>query len=325
MSTITRHAPAPEPGVDPSNREAEPSIAVLVPCYNEEQTVGEVVRGFRRELPRARVIVGDNNSSDRTAEVAREAGAEVVFVGRQGKGAVMRALFRDVEADLYVMVDGDATYPPGQVHDLLAPVSSGRADMSVGNRMAGGGYDRENKRPFHSSGNRIVVFLINLLFRCRLTDILSGYRAFSRRFVKNCPILEDGFTLETTMTLHALDKLFTIVEVPIDYRDRPVGSESKLSTYRDGFLVLRAILWIFKDNKPLWFFLTLSTFLLAVSLVFVFASSTALTWLGAFVAMSGLILLVCGFVLDTMVKLQRESFEVNLMQQEGRRRDHGEP
>lgn len=297
--------------------EPPPSIAVLIPCYNEEQTIGDVVRGFSTELPGARIIVGDNNSSDRTSQVAQEAGAEVVFVGRQGKGAVVRALFRDIEADLYVMVDGDDTYPPEQVHSLLAEVTSGRADMAVGDRRAGGAYDRENKRPFHSLGNWTVVSLINLLFRCELRDILSGYRVFNRRFVKNCPILVDGFTLETTITLHALDKLFSISEVPIDYRDRPKGSESKLSTYRDGFLVLRAILWIFKDNKPLWFFLSLSILLLVAGAVFLALPGVASTWIGLLSAMSALIFLVCGFVLDTMVKLQRESFEVNLMQQDG--------
>lgn len=313
----------PEPS-DRDARKGTPRIVLLVPCYNEEQTVGEVVRSFRRELPGLRVVVGDNNSSDRTAQVAREAGAEVVPVRRQGKGAVVRKLFRTIEADIYIMVDGDATYPAEQVHELLEPVLRGDADMVVGDRLTEGHYHRENRRRFHGFGNRLVVRLINLLFGAHLSDILSGYRVFSRRFVKNCPVLEDGFTLETTMTLHALDKLFTIQEVPIAYRDRPEGSHSKLSTYRDGFLVLRSILWIFKDNKPLWFFLVLSVLLLLIAALTSLLDALVPGWVPLLLSLSGVVFLVCGFVLDTLVKFQRENFEVNLLQQEaGRERPQG--
>jgi len=301
-------------GSERGDGRAEPSIAVLIPCYNEAQTVGGVVRGFARELPMARIVVGDNNSDDGTGDEAERSGAEVIFVPRQGKGAVIRELFRAVDADIYVMVDGDLTYPASEVHTLLEPVLAGRADMAVGDRISEGHYTRENKRPLHSFGNNLVVGLINLLFRCNLRDIMSGYRVMTRRFVKNCPVLVNGFTLETTMTLHALDKLFQIEEVPITYRDRPAGSESKLSTLKDGFLVLRAILWIFKDNKPLYFFLGLAGLTVFVGVALLLATPPATSWLAGAAFLASLLLLVCGFVLDTMVKLQRESFEVNLMQ-----------
>ena len=293
----------------------ERSLAVLIPCYNEALTVQGVVQAFAKELPKARIIVGDNNSRDGTAQLAREAGAEVYHVGRQGKGAVIRELFRAVDADIYVMVDGDLTYPASEVSRLIAPVLEGRADMVVGDRISGGHYGRENQRSFHGFGNTLVVFLINLLFRCSLKDIMSGYRVMTRRFVKNCPVLVDGFTLETTITLHALDKLFAIEEVPVTYRDRPEGSTSKLSTLRDGFFVLRAILWIFKDNKPLIFFSGLAVLMGLASLTLITLGSTATSWFAAAAALSSLLLLVCGFVLDTIVKLQRESFEVNLLQE----------
>lgn len=293
-----------------------PSVVLLIPCYNEALTIGDVIEQFRRELPGLRVVVGDNNSSDGTAEIASRCGAEVIPVRRQGKGAVIRTLFRNIDADVYIMVDGDATYPADQIHDLLVPVVQGEADMVVGDRMAGGHYQRENQRPWHGFGNRLVVYLINVLFRTNLNDILSGYRVFSRRFVKNCPVLEDGFTLETTMTLHALDKLFVVREIPIYYRDRPEGSESKLSTYRDGFLVLRTILWIFKDNKPLWFFLVLSVVLFLVAAGVSALGSLFPVWLAPVVFLASAIGLACGFILDTLVKFQRENFEVNLMRDE---------
>ena len=229
-------------------------IAVIVPCYNEERTIGKVVADFRRELPDAVIYVGDNNSTDRSAHAAVEAGATVIPVYRQGKGAVARALFREVEADLYVMVDGDDTYPAAAVHALIEPVRAGRADMAVGDRRTAGGYRKQNPRPFHSFGNALVTRSINLLFRCRLNDIMSGYRVCGRTFIRNLTIPSDGFELETGMTLHALERRFTVVEVPIDYRDRPPDSFSKLRTFGDGFRVLREILWVYKDAKPLFFF-----------------------------------------------------------------------
>ena len=298
-------------------------IAVLVPCYNEERTIGKVVSDFRRELPDAAIYVGDNNSIDQTARAAADAGATVIPVYRQGKGAVARALFREVEADLYVMVDGDDTYPAADVHRLLAPVLSGRADMAVGDRRTTGGYGKHNPRRFHSFGNALVTHSINLLFRCRLSDIMSGYRASSRTFIKNLTIPADGFELETGMTLHALERRFTVVEVPIEYRDRPPDSFSKLRTFGDGFRVLREILWVYKDAKPLFFFSTLSvlTFVCALAIglpvVFEFMRTGLVPRFPRAILACGLavissLLLICGFILDTIVKLHRENYELQV-------------
>jgi len=298
-------------------------IAVIVPCYDEECTIGKVVGDFRRELPEAVIYVGDNNSTDRTARVAAEAGATVIPVYRQGKGAVARALFREVEADVYVMVDGDDTYPAAAVHKLIEPVRAGRADMAVGDRRAGGGYRNHNQRPFHSFGNALVTRSINLLFRCRLNDIMSGYRACSRHFVRNLAIPSDGFELETGMTLHALEKRFTVAEIPIEYRDRPPDSFSKLRTFGDGFRVLREILWVYKDAKPLVFFTAMSALFLAVALgigvpVVIEFMHTGLVLkfpraiLACGLAVISSLLLICGFILDTIVKLHHEDYELHL-------------
>ena len=299
------------------------NIAVIIPCYNEERTIGKVVGDFRRELPGAAVYVGDNNSTDQTARTAAEAGATVIPVYRQGKGAVARALFREVDADIYVMVDGDDTYPAAAVHALIEPVRTGRADMAVGDRRTTGGYRRQNQRPFHSLGNALVTRSINLLFRCRLTDIMSGYRACSRTFIKNLTIPTDGFELETGMTLHALEKRFTVAEIAIDYRDRPPDSFSKLHTFGDGFRVLREILWVYKDAKPLFFFSTLSVLTLACALaiglpvVFEFMRTGLVPRFPRAILACGLavissLLLICGFILDTIVKLHRENYELQL-------------
>ncbi|MDI6774237.1 MAG: glycosyltransferase [Verrucomicrobiota bacterium] len=301
-------------------------IAVLIPCYNEELTVARVVQDFRSELPDAEIIVYDNNSTDRTAEIARQNGAVVRAVARRGKGAVVRAMFRDADADICVMVDGDDTYPATAARDLVDAVASGRADMAVGNRHAGGDYERTSARRFHSLGNALVIRLINLLFKCRLADIMSGYRAFSRLFVRNCPILTDGFEVETVMTLHALDKKFRIVEIPIEYRDRPKDSESKLSTFPDGFRVLKTILWVFKDCKPLLFFSILSGVSFLASLAvgapaviefmetrYVFHVPSAI--LASGLAVISILLMACGFILDTIVKNHSEDFEAQLLKQ----------
>jgi len=298
-------------------------IAVIVPCYNEEQTIGKVVADFRRELPEAAIYVGDNNSTDRTAYVAEEAGATVIPVYRQGKGAVARALFREVEADLYVMVDGDDTYPAAAVRKLIEPVSARRADMAVGDRRAAGGYRDQNHRPFHNFGNALVTRSINLLFRCRLNDIMSGYRVCSRRFVRNLTIVSDGFELETGITLHALEKRFTVVEIPVDYRDRPPDSFSKLRTFGDGYRVLREILWVYKDAKPLVFFTAMSAMVLAIALaigvpVVIEFMHTGLVLkfpraiLACGLAVISALLLICGFILDTIVRLHHENFELQL-------------
>jgi glycosyltransferase involved in cell wall biosynthesis len=299
------------------------TIAVIIPCYNEERTIAQVVRDFRRELPGAAIYVGDNNSTDQTARLAAEAGATVIPVYRQGKGAVARALFREVDADIYVLVDGDDTYPPSAVHALIEPIRTGRADMAVGDRRTTGGYGKHNHRRFHSLGNALVTRSINLLFRCRLSDIMSGYRACSRTFIANLTIPTDGFELETGMTLHALEKRFTVAEVPIEYRDRPPESFSKLHTFPDGFRVLREILWVYKDAKPLFFFSLLSVLVfggaLAIGLPVVFEfMRTGLVprfpraILACGLAVISSLLLICGFILDTIVKLHRESYELHL-------------
>jgi glycosyltransferase involved in cell wall biosynthesis len=298
-------------------------VAVIIPCFNEERTVGKVVNDFRRELPDAAIYVGDNNSTDGTARIAEQAGATVIPVYRQGKGAVARALFREVDADFYVMVDGDDTYPAESVHKLLEPVRAGRADMAVGDRLVGGSYRRQNRRRFHSFGNALVTRSINLLFRCRLHDIMSGYRVCSRWFVRNLTIPSDGFELETGMTLHALEKRFTVAEIPVEYRDRPPDSFSKLRTFGDGFRVLREILWVYKDAKPLVFFTAMSALFLAVALaigvpVVVEFMHTGLVLkfpraiLACGLAVISSLLLICGFILDTIVKLHHENYEIQL-------------
>ena len=296
-------------------------IAVIVPCYNEERTIGKVVGDFRRELPEATIYVGDNNSIDGTALAAEQAGATVIPVYRQGKGAVARALFREVEADLYVMVDGDDTYPAAAVHKLIEPVRAGRADMAVGDRRSAGGYRKHAQRPFHRFGNALVTGSINLLFRCRLNDIMSGYRVCSRTFIRNLTIPSDGFELETGMTLHALEKRFTVAEIPIEYRERPADSVSKLRTFGDGFRVLREILWIYKDAKPLAFFTGMSALVLAIALaigvpVVIEFMHTGLVLkfpraiLACGLAVISSLLLICGFILDTIVKLHHENYEL---------------
>jgi glycosyltransferase involved in cell wall biosynthesis len=296
-------------------------IAVIVPCYNEERTIAKVVADFRRELPDATIYVGDNNSTDQTALAAERAGATVIPVYRQGKGAVARALFREVEADLYVMVDGDDTYPAAAVDKLIEPVRAGRADMAVGDRRSAPSFGP--RRRFHGFGNALVTGSINLLFRCRLNDIMSGYRVASRTFIRNLTIPSDGFELETGMTLHALEKRFTVVEIPIEYRDRPPDSFSKLHTFGDGFRVLREILWVYKDAKPLVFFTAMSALVLAIALaigipVVVEFMRTGLVpkfpraILACGLAVISSLLLICGFILDTIVKLHHETYELHL-------------
>jgi glycosyltransferase involved in cell wall biosynthesis len=228
-------------------------IAVLIPCYNEGVTIGKVVADYRAALPEAVIYVYDNNSTDGTAELAREAGAVVRHEYRQGKGNVIRSMFRDIDADCYLMIDGDDTYPAENARQMVDCVLSGRADMVVGDRLSST-YFTENKRPFHNAGNRLVRSAINRLFHSDIKDIMTGYRAFSRLFVKSYPVLSKGFEIETEMTIHCLDKNFKVAEIPVTYRDRPEGSESKLNTFSDGAKVLKTIASLFRDYKPLRFF-----------------------------------------------------------------------
>ncbi|MBV8859701.1 MAG: glycosyltransferase [Acidobacteria bacterium] len=238
-------------------------VAVLVPCYNEEPTVARVVARFREELPRARVYVFDNNSTDRTAEEARRAGAEVFNERRQGKGYVVQSMFRQVDADFYVMVDGDDTYPAEAVHALLAPVVAGEADMSVGSRLHERSQSQFKRR--NRMANRLVRSTLNFIFRVELTDILSGYRAFSREFVKGLPLFGGGFEIETELTIKAVERGFRLVEVPVDLTHRPEGSHSKIQFLRDGFLILNTTLALFRDYKPLTFFGGVGLFLLLLA------------------------------------------------------------
>ncbi len=298
--------------------------AVLIPCYNEAQTIGKVVRDFRHALPDAEIWVYDNNSTDATGEIAREAGALVRREYRQGKGFVVRSMFSEIDADVYVLVDGDDTYPAEAAPDLIVPVAEGRADMAVGDRLTNGTYREQNKRRFHDLGNGLVRGSINVLFHAGIRDVMTGYRAFSRRFVKNFPVMTGGFEIETEMTLHALDKRFAIAEIPIDYRDRPEGSASKLRTFRDGFRVLRTLLSIFKDYKPLSFYggLALLFFLLGIlagiPVLAEYARTSYITHvplaiLASALEIMALLSLSSGLVLDTLVKADKRNYELSLL------------
>ena len=228
-------------------------IAVLVPCYNEAKTVQKVVTDFRRVLPGCTVYVYDNNSTDGTAELAKDAGAVVRQEYRQGKGHVIRRMFREIDAECYVMVDGDDTYPAECAPALVAPILGKKADMVVGDRLSST-YFTENKRPFHNFGNTLVRGTINTIFHSDIKDVMTGYRAFNYQFVKSFPVLSKGFEIETEMTIHAIDKNMYVENVVIDYRDRPQGSESKLNTYSDGFKVLRTVGRLFRSYKPFGYF-----------------------------------------------------------------------
>lgn len=298
-------------------------IAVLIPCYNEEQTIAKVVDDFARELPEATIYVYDNNSSDNTAAIAREHGAVVRSESRQGKGNVVRQMFREVEADYYVMVDGDDTYPAHHVHEMLAPLLEGSVDMVIGDRLSNMTYHKENKRAFHSFGNNLVRFLIRLLYGVNIVDVLTGYRAFNRIYVKTCPIISQGFEVETELTIHTIDKNWRFTEVPIDYRDRPEGSESKLSTFKDGFKVLMTILTLFKDYKPLVLFSLIGVISLVIGIVLgvsvtveFFATGLVERLPTAILAVAfvfvGLLAISSGLILDTTVKGWRKQYELTV-------------
>ena len=239
-------------------------IAVLIPCYNEAKTIEKVVKDYRKVLPNADIYVYDNNSKDGTDEIAKKAGAIVRYEYRQGKGNVIRTMFREIQADCYLMIDGDDTYPAENAKEMCDLILDGKADMVIGDRLSST-YFQENKRPFHNFGNKIVRWLINTLFQNNIKDIMTGYRAFSYEFVKGFPVLSKGFEIETEMTIHAVDKNFKLVEIPVTYRDRPEGSVSKLNTYSDGMKVLKMIATLFKEYKPFWFFGLFACLLLFLS------------------------------------------------------------
>ncbi len=299
-------------------------IAILIPCYNEELTIEKVINDFRKELPEAEIYVYNNNSKDKTEEIAQKNGAIVKREYKQGKGNVVRSMFYDIDADFYIMVDGDDTYPAESVHALLEPVLTGQADMVTGDRLSNGTYQKENKRHFHQFGNSLVRSSINILFHSHLNDIMTGYRAFNKKFVKNIPVLSQKFEIETEMTLHALDKNYRIKEIPIVYRDRPNGSTSKLSTLGDGIKVVKTIVKMFKDYKPLTFFTTIAVLLFVIGLlvgipvIAEFVKTNYITKVPSSILATGIVLLSviigqCGVVLDTVVKQNKEKYELQVL------------
>lgn len=298
-------------------------IAILIPCYNEEITVAKVITDFKKELPDALIYVYNNNSTDNTLQIAYENGAIVKNEYRQGKGNAVRSMFRDIDADVYVLVDGDNTYPANMVHQLIKPILMETADMVVGDRISNGTYKKQNKRLFHDFGNGMVRNTINRLFKTNLKDVMSGYRAFSRAFVKNVPILSKGFEVETEITLHALDKRFIIKEIPIEYKDRPNKSKSKLNTFTDGYKVIKTIIKMLKDYKPLKFFLSIAIIFFALGLIigipviYEYILTRYITKVPSAVLSTGLmifsvIIAQCGVILDTVVKDDKEKYEIEL-------------
>lgn len=298
-----------------SEREMHPNIAILIPCLNEEQTVRQVIEDFRAQLPDADIYVFDNASTDRTTEIARTAGAIVTFEGRRGKGFVVQSMFEKVDADLYVMVDGDSTYPADQVHALIAPVLAGKADMAVGSRITAG--SQSKFRLLNLMGNKLYMYLINIIFHTKLTDILSGYRCMNRRFVKSLPLFFTGFEVEAELTIKALDRGFQIYETPINLKDRPEGSSSKIHLLRDGWRILATILSLFRDYKPLTFFGFVG--LLAIILGLLpglivmreyyetgVVRNLPISILAVFLLMGGGMLLAIGLILHTMKRRFQE-------------------
>lgn len=300
------------------------TIAVLIPCYNEAMTIRKVVDDFQKVLPQGVIYVYDNNSTDNTAEIARQAGAIVRYETQQGKGNVIRRMFREIDAECYVIVDGDDTYPASYAPKMIQKVLEDKVDMVIGDRLSTT-YFEENKRPFHNIGNALVMGCINFLFKSNIKDIMTGYRAFSYQFVKSFPVLSSGFEIETEMSIHAIDKNMSIFNVEIDYRDRPIGSESKLNTYIDGFKVLKTISKLFRCYRPLTFFGTLSFILICLS--FIFFTPVFIKYIQTGQVPNFPTLIVCGFVaiaaiqsifsgliLETINQKNRQDFEMKLIE-----------
>ena len=301
-------------------------VAVLIPAYNEATTIKKVIEDFRKALPNAKIYIYDNNSTDDTNRIVARcvaANPRHVYLStepRQGKGNVVRTMFRQIRADAYVLVDGDDTYPASMAPEMVNLVLKEHADMVIGDRLSST-YFTENKRRFHNSGNKLVKFLINRLFRANIQDIMTGYRAFSREFVKGFPILSKGFEIETEMTIHAVDKNLYVKEIPVEYQDRPTGSTSKLNTYSDGLRVLKTIFVLFKDYRPLMFFGLLFLFLLLISgglgvwiLVDYFETGLVERFPTLFVAVAigiaAILSLFTGLLLDTIAKKHRQLYEI---------------
>lgn len=297
-------------------------IAVLIPCYNEEKTIGKVVRDAKVALPEATIYVYDNNSKDRTVELAKEAGAVICYEHMQGKGNVIRRMFREIDAKCYIMVDGDDTYPMEYAREMVDKVLTHNADMVVGDRLSST-YFTENKRPFHNMGNTVVRGSINRLFHCDIKDIMTGYRAFSYTFVKTFPVMSKGFEIETEMTIHAVNNNMQVENVIVEYRDRPEGSESKLSTYSDGMKVLFTIMRLFREYKPYKFFGALSFVLAILSVGFFFPVLVEFFETGlvlrfptlivcGFVAIAAIQAFFAGLILNNVAQRDRKNFEMDL-------------
>lgn len=297
-------------------------VAVLIPCYNEELTIGKVVDDFKKSMPDAVIYVYDNNSKDRTAEIAKEHGAVVRYERKQGKGNVMRSMFRDIDAECYILVDGDDTYPAEAAPELVSAVIDKGGDLVIGDRLSST-YFTENKRPFHNSGNVLVKSLINNFFKSDIKDIMTGYRAFSYEFVKTFPVLSQGFEIETEMTIHALDKNFSIISIPIQYRDRPEGSESKLNTYKDGFKVIMTIFNLYRLYKPFQFFSIFALLFLILSILFFipafidYATSGLVPRFPSLIVSTALFIVSAlsfsaSLILDSVRKNSRQQFEIFL-------------
>lgn len=298
-------------------------VAVLIPCYNEELTIGKVVKDFKTHLPEAVIYVYDNNSTDKTADIAKEHGAIVRYERKQGKGNVMRSMFRDIDAECYILVDGDDTYPAEAAPELVFAVTeNGGVDLVIGDRLSST-YFTENKRLFHNSGNVLVKNLINKFFKSNIKDIMTGYRGFSYEFVKTFPVLSQGFEIETEMTIHALDKNFSIKSIPIQYRDRPEGSQPKLNTYKDGFKVIMMIFNLYRLYKPFQFFSLFALLFLILSVVFFIPVFIDYTKTGIVPKFPSLIVSTALFVvsalsfsasliLDSVRKNGRQQFEIFL-------------
>ena len=301
------------------------SVAVLVPCYNEAITIAKVIDDFKQALPGAAIYVYDNNSSDGTADIAREHGAIVRRETRQGKGRVVRQMVREIDAEYYIMVDGDDTYPAESAPALIEPLMKGEADMVVGDRLSNGSYGKENDRAFHGLGNNLVRLLIKGIYGFSFSDVMTGYRSFNRVFAKTLPVVSPGFEIETELSIHAVDKAWRIVEVPIDYRDRPEGSESKLSTFSDGWKVLKTIMSLFKDYRPMFLFGWVSIIFVILGLivgvpVIVEFAHTGLVprfpsaLLAVALVFMGMLSLSCGLILDTVVKGVRKEYELQVIE-----------
>ena len=295
-------------------------IAVLIPCYNEAKTIEKVVEDFRRDLPEATIYVYDNNSTDGTDKIAKEAGAIVRYERKQGKGNVIKRMFRDIDAECYIMTDGDDTYPSKNAKEMADLVLNENVDMVIGDRLSST-YFTENKRPFHNFGNVLVRALINFIYKSDIRDVMTGYRAFSYQFVKTFPILSKGFEIETEMTIHTLDKNLFAKNVIIEYQDRPTGSESKLNTYSDGLKVLKTIFTLYKNYKPLSFFIWLSLLLFIIGSIFItpvlidYFKTGLVPKIPSFIA--AVFFYICsiqaffgGLTLDTIARKSKQDFEI---------------